>query len=112
MKKVVIFAFNGNAMCFVHVLLNAVDMDSKGMDAKIVIEREAVKLVKDMEESNNSLYKKAKEKGLIDCICKACSAKMGVLEFNKTVGIPLASDMSGHPSIASYIEKGYQIITI
>ncbi len=112
MNKVIIFAFNGNPMCFVHVLLNAVDMDSKGMDAKIVIEGEAVKLVKDMEESDNPLYKKAKEKGLIDCICKACSVKMGVLEFNETVGIPLASDMSGHPSVASYIDKEYQIITL
>ena len=99
-------------MCFVHVLLNAIDMDSKGMDAKIVIEGEAVKLVKDMEESGNPLYKKAKGKGLIDCICKACSTKIGVLEFNKTAGIPLASDMNGHPLITSYIYKGYQIITL
>ena len=87
-------------------------MKSKGMDAKIVIEGEAVKLVKDMEESGNPLYKKAKGKGLIDCICKACSAKIGVLEFNETVGIPLASDMNGHPSMASYIDKGYQVITL
>lgn len=112
MNRVVIFAFNGNPMCFVHVLLNVIDMDKKDIDAKIVIEGEAVKLVKDMEESDNPLYKEAKEKGLIDCICKACSAKMEVLEFNETVGIPLADDMSGHPSMASYIEKEYKIITL
>jgi len=112
MEKFVIFAFTGNPMCFVHVLLNAIDMDSKGLDAKIVIEGEAVKLIKEMEESNNSLYKKAKEKGLIDCICKACSAKMGVLEYNETVGIPLGSDMSGHPSMSSFTNKGYQVITL
>jgi hypothetical protein len=112
MNKYVIFAFRGNPMCFVHVLLNALDMDSKGMDAKIVIEGEAVALLKEMEESNNPLYKKAKEKKLIDAICKGCSAKMGVLEYNSTTGIPLVGDMSGHPSMSSYIEKGYQILTL
>lgn len=112
MNKVVIFAFNGNPMCFVHVLLNALDMDSWGMDTKIVIEGEAVKLIKEMEESGNMLYKKAKEKGLIDCICKACSAKMGVLEYNETVGIPLKGDMSGHPSMTYYMDMGYEIITL
>lgn len=31
MNKIVIIAFNGNPLCFVHVLLNALDMDSKGI---------------------------------------------------------------------------------
>lgn len=34
MNKYVIFAFNGNQMCFVHVLLNALDMESKGLRGK------------------------------------------------------------------------------
>lgn len=112
MDQFVIFAFNGNPMCFVHVLLNALDLESKGMGGKIVIEGEAVKLLEEMETSGNPLYRKAKEKGLIDCICKACSSKMGVLEYNETVGIPVGGDMSGHPSMAAYIEEGYQIITL
>jgi len=30
MKKVALFAFNGELMCFVHVLLNALEMKDKG----------------------------------------------------------------------------------
>lgn len=112
MNQFVIFAFNGNPMCFVHVLLNALDLESKGMGGKIVIEGEAVKLLKEMETSGNPLYRKAKEKGLIDCICKACSSKMGVLEYNATLGIPLGGNMTGHPSFSSYLEKGCQILTL
>ncbi len=112
MDKVVIYAFNGNPMCFSHVLLNALDMDSKGMDAKIVIEGEAVTLLKGLEESNDPLYIKAKEKNLIDAICKACSAKLGVLEYNETLGLPIVGDMSGHPAMAKYIEEGYKVITL
>ncbi len=112
MNKFAIFAFNGNLMCFVHVLLNALDMDAKGKDVKIIMEGEAVKLIKELEEGNNPLYKKAREKNLFDSICKACSAKMGVLEYNEKTGIPVNGDMSGHPSMNDYIEKGYQLITL
>ena len=112
MDKYVIFAFNGNPICFMHVLLNALDMGNEGIETKIIIEGEAVKLIKEMENTANPLYLMAKTKGFIDGICKACSAKMGVLEYNETVGIPLVGDMSGHPPIAAYIKKGYQVITL
>ena len=112
MSKYVLFAFNGNIMCFTHVLLNALDMVEHGIDAKIVIEGEAVKLVKELETSANPLYRKAKALSLFDSICKACSASMGVLEYNETVGIPLRGDMNGHPSMAAFIKAGYQVITL
>ena len=112
MNKFAIFAFKGELMCFLHVLLNALDMHSKGMESKVVIEGEAVKLVREMEEGQNPLYMKAREKGIIAGICKACSAKLGVLEYNQTVGLPMLDDMSGHPSMAAFIAQGYQIITL
>jgi hypothetical protein len=37
MKKIALFVFNGDPMCFIHVLLNALDMSEKGYEAKIVI---------------------------------------------------------------------------
>jgi len=110
LKKFVYFAFNGNLMCFTHVLLNGLDMKEKGYDARIIIEGEAVKLVKELEE--NKLFKKAKEQGIIDGICKGCSAKLGVLEYNQKSGIPLIGDMKGHPSMEAYIKEGYDIITL
>lgn len=112
MNKYVLFAFNGNAMCFIHVLLNAIDLKARGADAvAIVIEGEAVKLIQELETTQNPLYLKAKAQGLIDCICKACSAKMGVLEFNLTTGIPVTGEMSGHPAMGDYTQQGYEIIT-
>ena len=38
MKKVALFAFNGELMCLMHVLLNAIDMNERGQEVKIVIE--------------------------------------------------------------------------
>ncbi len=48
MRKVALFAFNAEFMCFIHVLLNALDMNATGMDVKIVIEGSATKLIPDL----------------------------------------------------------------
>ncbi len=112
MDKFAIFSFNGNLMCFVHVLLNVLDLDSKGIEVKLVIEGESVKLVKELEETENKLFAQVKERKLVDIICKACSTKMGVLADNEKTGIPVGGDMSGHPAMSEYIQKGYQIITL
>ena len=112
--RVVLVAFNGEAMCFVHVLLNALDMKEKGYEVKVVIEGSATKLVNELTDENNpfsTLYRNVREQGLIDCVCKACASKMGALEGVEAQGLPLCNGMKGHPSLAGYMEQGYQVIT-
>lgn len=113
-NKVVLVAFNGEPMCFVHVLLNALDMHEKEYDIKVIIEGSATKLVKQLanqDEPFSDLYFQVKEKGLIECVCQACANKMGVLESVKEQELPLGNDLKGHPILAKYIDQGYQIIT-
>ena len=114
MKKVALFAFNGDPMCFVHVLLTALDMQANQVDVKVVIEGSATKLINDLNEEDatfHNLYVQVKEAGLIDCACKACSAKLGVTEAVTAENLPLVGDMSGHPAMEKFIADGYQIIT-
>ena len=114
MRKIVLFAFNGEPMCFVHVLLNALDMREKGFEVKIVIEGSATKLIPDLMVEGSLLngpYKKARAENLIDGVCKACAAKMGTVEDAKTMGLALLSDMLGHPAMAKYMKEGYEVIT-
>ena len=114
MEKFVLFAFNGDFMCFIHVLLNALDMRARGCDVRIVIEGSATKLIPELGKEGNpmyALYQKAKEFGIIDGTCKACSNKMGVLDAVKKEGLPLLEEMSGHPSMARYQEEGFEVIT-
>jgi hypothetical protein len=114
MQKVVLFAFNGELMCFVHVLLNALDMKEKGFDVKIVIEGSATKLISDLGVEGNLLngpFRKAQAEDMIDGVCKACATKMGTLEDAKALGLALLSDMWGHPGMAKYLKDGYEVIT-
>ncbi len=115
MKKIALFAFNGEPMCFAHVLLNGFDLREKGHDACIIMEGSATRLVKDLYEDDSlpfaKLYKKAVADGLVDAVCDACSQKMGSKESALEQGLTLVGEMKGHPSISSYIEKGYEIMT-
>lgn len=114
MKRIALVAFNGESGCFIHVLLNSLDMANKGHEVKIVVEGAATALVPEMVEPGSplhGLYSQAREKKLIDAVCRACSAKNGVLEAVEAAGLPIADEMAGHPSIRRYMEAGYEIVT-
>lgn len=114
MNKYALFVFNGDPMCFIHVVLNALDMHAKGKDVKIILEGASVKLVPELVKPGNpmnGLWKKCLEAGLVEGVCKACSNKLGTLDDTKEQGLPLLGEMAGHPSISTYREQGYEIIT-
>lgn len=113
-QKVLLVGFNGEAMCFVHVLLNALDMQEKGYDVKVMIEGSATLLANELNDETKPfgpLYIQVRDEGLIDCVCKACAAKMGALESVQEQGLSVRGDMKGHPALAEYIQDGYQIVT-
>nr|WP_300004055.1 cytoplasmic protein [Tissierella sp.] len=112
MKKIAFFPFMEDKMCFMHILINALDLHEKGVATKIIVEGKAVKLIKVLEEEENKMYLKTKELGLFDSICKACSAQMGVLEYNEKTGIPIKGNANGHPAMYDYISEGYDIVTL
>ena len=114
MEKYALFAFNGEAMCFIHVLLNGLELAARGHEVKIVIEGAACRLIPELGETVNPFYQhysKAREKGLIAGICQACAQKMGSLEAARAQGLTILADMSGHAGMAPFILDGYRIIT-
>lgn len=113
-RKVLLTAFQGEAMCFVHVLLNAREMSERGWDVKIIMEGSATALVRDLAVEGvpfHDLYKAVRDEGFIAGVCRACATKMGALEAAREQNLPLAGEMSGHPALGEWMEKGYQIIT-
>ena len=113
-KKVVLVAFNGESMCFIHVMLHAIDLHDRGYDIKVIIEGSATFLVRELataEKPFAALYQKMKDLGLVACVCQACAAKMDALESARQQELPICADMSGHPSLAPYLAEGYRVIT-
>lgn len=114
MKKVALFVFNGDPMCFIHVLLNALDMDAKSYECRVVVEGAATQLIPALGKDDHPLHKlweKTLAAGLVQGVCKACSQKLGTLEACREKGLELLDGMNGHPSMADFREQGYEIIT-
>ncbi len=114
MKKMALFVFNGDPMCFIHVLLNALDMNDKGYEAKIIVEGAATQLIPELFKPDNPLHplwKKALSAGLVAGVCQACAGKMETLDATNKAGIPLLADIAGHPAMARYRDDGYEIIS-
>ena len=113
-QKVVLLAFRGEMMCFAHVLFHAIDLHSKGYDVKVVIEGASPKLLADLDAPGKPFadqYRRVKDAGLIDCVCKNCAAKMGALDEARRQKLTVKDDVFGHPGLSTYIEAGYQIIS-
>ncbi|MDX9833818.1 MAG: cytoplasmic protein [Desulfobulbus sp.] len=114
MTKTIFFAFRDDPLCFIHVLLNSLDMAAKGMEGKIILEGEAVRLVPLIAAPGhflNTLYQKAREEELIVGACRACSHKLAVAAAVEGAGIPLIGEMSEHPAMSTYLGQGYTILT-
>lgn len=114
MKKVALVVYNGELMCFSHVMLYALDFAEKGYEVSVVIEGAAVKLIEELAKPETPfapLYQKLRDKNLIGCICKACSIKLGSHDEAVRQGLPVSGELQGHPSLEKYIEGGYTIIT-
>jgi hypothetical protein len=113
-RKFALFVFNGDPMCFIHVLLNALDMKEKNVDAQIVVEGSATKLIPELAEDDHplhTLWEKTKTAGLIAGVCKACSQKTGTLEAARSQNLTVLDDMNGHPGMAGFREAGYEIVS-
>jgi hypothetical protein len=113
MQKKALFVFNGDPMCFIHVLLNALDAADRQYEARVVIEGAAAGLIAELAMPGNplhNLWEKVKARGLVDGVCLACSRKMGTLEAAKAQGLELLEDMSGHPGMSGYWDRGYEVI--
>jgi len=115
MKKIAIFAFQGELMCFAHALLNVIDLKAKGHEVKLIIEGSATALIEKLATEGTPfapLYAKVKSEGLLGGICKACAGKMGSLAEAERQGLTLLGEMQGHPGFASWIAEGYEIISM
>ena len=114
MNKVLILAFQGETMCFVHALLNTLDMKERGFDVSLILEGASVSLIGPLsseEHPFHALWQRALDARVITAVCRACAAKFKATGAAQALGLSLEGEMSGHPPIAPYIEQGYQIVT-
>ncbi|GFK95828.1 hypothetical protein NNJEOMEG_03699 [Fundidesulfovibrio magnetotacticus] len=114
MDKFALFAFRGEIPCFVHVMLNAIDLREKGYEVQVILEGESVKVVSELARESHpmhALFERTKSQNLLAGACRACAHQLGALEAVTREGLPILDEMHGHAGMAGWIAKGYAVIT-
>ena len=116
-KKIAIFLLAGPEMpCrMVHAFIWALDVVREDGEVRVILEGEAPRWLlelPDPEHGRHGLYRKVKDAGLIDAVCKACAVQARAVEAAAEEGLRLVSDASGHVSLMTYVEAGYQIVML
>jgi len=113
--KVAMFAFSGEPATFAHAMLNAMDMKDRGHDVKLVVEGDATKLLSLLRNETKpfaDVYRRCRDSGLIDCVCRACATRNGVVPVVIEQNLRFGDDMAGHPAMAGYMKQGYAVVTL
>lgn len=98
-----------------HALIWALDATTRGYDVRIVFEGQSPQWLLELPDpahGRHRLYRKVKEMGLIDAVCKACAVQAQAVEAATEEGLRLVYDASGHVSLTPYVHDGYQIVTL
>ncbi|MFU8813206.1 MAG: DsrE family protein [Balneolaceae bacterium] len=96
----------------VNALEFAKELKDHGDDVKIVFDGAGVTFIPELadeEHKANPLYKAVEDK--IDGACKFCAKSFGVINEVRKTDVALLDDYEEHPSLRSYIQDGYQIVT-
>jgi hypothetical protein len=116
-EKVAIFLFAGpEAPCrLVHSFIFARDIAARGGEARIILEGAAPEwllLLPSPDHKHHGTYRKAKEEGLIDAVCRACAFQADAVEAAEQEGFPLVGDALGHASLVPYMADSFRIVTL
>jgi len=99
-----------------HALLYTQELHEKNHEVQLLFDGGGTRWIDEFLKEDNPLaplYRSLKSAGVIGGVCDYCiTAFDGDKEVVKREGLTLIGDYQGHPSIATLIENGYQVITL
>jgi hypothetical protein len=101
----------------VHALLYSKELKEHGHEVVLLFDGAGTEWIAEWSKPDSTdklapMYKELKGAGVTNVICDFCANAFQVkvsLEDNK---VPLTAEYKGHPSIAKWADKGYQIIIL
>lgn len=96
----------------VNALELAMEAKEKKDDIKIVFDGAGTKWIPELANKShraNPLYEAVKDR--ITGACEYCAGAFEVKDKIKELGVPLLNEYKKHPSIRSYIDEGYNVVT-
>ncbi|MDA3951396.1 MAG: hypothetical protein PF508_19470 [Spirochaeta sp.] len=90
----------------------AAETTEQGGEARIVFDGAGTRWVPKLAADDGPMGKMFRRvRPFVDGACSFCAAAFHVKEAIQETDVPLLSDFEGHPSLAGYLTRGFQIVT-
>lgn len=100
-----------------HAFLYAKELKEHGHDVVLVFDGAGTAWAAQLSDPQSSsklkpMYEALQSQGITQIICDFCATAFQVHEALTTRQAPLAAQYAGHPSIAQWADRGYQILIL
>lgn len=101
----------------VHALLYTKELKEHGHDAVLVFDGAGTEWAEEWTKPDSAhkltpLYRELHKMGITEVICDFCAGAFKVKEALKEREASLVAEYEGHPSIAKWAAKGYQLVVL
>lgn len=101
----------------VHALLYSKELKEHGHKVILVFDGAGTEWVNEWSTATSAhqlkpMYEELKKSGITQVICDFCATAFKVKENLAKEKVETTSEYAGHPSIAKWVDKGYQIIVL
>ena len=101
----------------VHAFLYAKELKEHGHKVVLIFDGAGTEWIEELSnpESESKLkpmYEAVRKLGITEIICDFCSVAFGVKGRLAERNLPLVAEFEGHPSIAKWADKGYQLVIL
>lgn len=101
----------------VHAFLYAKELKEHGHKVVLIFDGAGTEWVEELSkpESTSKIkpaYDAVRKLGMTEIICDACAVAFQVKSKLSERKLPLTAEFEGHPSIAKWADKGYQLIVL
>jgi len=101
----------------VHAFLYAQELKEHGHAVVLIFDGAGTEWAQELsdpasESKLKAMYAQLKAQGITEIICDFCAGAFGVKERLVQRQLPLVAEYAGHPSIAKWVDQGYQLIVL
>ena len=98
-----------------HAMLYAKELKEKGHPVVLIFDGAGTEWAEALEHPDNKLhpiYEQLKQSGITEIVCDFCSTAFKVKPALEKVGAHFDNAYNGHPSIAKWVNQGYQLLVL
>ncbi len=102
-----------------HSMLYSKELKERGHEVRLIFDGASTQWLDkwgapqdDDDRIMGAFFERLKDAGLTYVVCDFCSAAFNVRAALEARGEPLAAEYMNHPSVASIIEDGFQLVTL